>query len=160
MWGPGSSSSDADTCEFSSYFANLTDGSSGLKLARTGTCAASHGFNELVLRGHGLKELDDGVFHGMSLLTKIDISGNEIQFLPSDLCNGLSSLQVFNHLAQTQHKDEPDSRSRADFGLTLTFSLVLIFLARSLGLWASSLARFAGVQPERQQRYDGWHRNL
>ena len=94
--GPGSSSSDADTCAFWSYSATLTGGGTGLKLARNGTCAASYGSNELVLRGHGLQELDADVFHGMSALTKIDISGNEIESLPSDVCNGLSSLQVFD----------------------------------------------------------------
>ena len=94
VWGPGFSSSD--TCEFSSYSATLSDGGIGLKLARTGKCAAKYGTNELVLRGHGLKELDDNIFHGMSALTKIDISENEIKELPQDICNGLNSLQVFN----------------------------------------------------------------
>ena len=96
IWGPGNCVQDADTCEFSAYSATLSDGSTGLKLARTGTCSVSYGSNQLFLRGHGLKELDDNIFDGMSALTKIDISGNQITSLPSDICNGLHSVQTFN----------------------------------------------------------------
>ena len=86
---------------FYSYVGTLPDGSSGLVLARIPDPAwslgsnpwvfASHGDNELILTGSGIQALDDSIFAGLTSITKIDISGNNIMELPSTICAGLNS---------------------------------------------------------------------
>ena len=91
---------------FYSYVGTLPDGSSGLVLARIPDPAwslgsnpwvfASHGDNELILTGSGIQALDYSIFAGLTSITKIDISGNNIMELPSTICDGLNSTQSFN----------------------------------------------------------------
>ena len=69
---------------------------SGRKLTRSGNCSGNYSNNELIIRAHGLRELDVNIFDGMTALEKIDLSGNNITTLPIDICRGLTSLEVLN----------------------------------------------------------------
>ncbi len=69
---------------------------SGPKLARLGNCSGEYSNNELIIRAHGLRELGENIFDGMTALKKIDLSGNNITTLPIDICRGLISLEVLN----------------------------------------------------------------
>ena len=100
LWGPGDSGWAPNTAMFYSYLGTLPDGNSGLILARWpppswGMTFDSYDDDELILKNNGVQALDNSIFAGMPL-KKVDISGNNLMELPTDLCERLVSLESFN----------------------------------------------------------------